>query len=84
MHTNRTRRLSEFVLIGVYSWLCFSVAMAQTNVGKEKIRYAVVGDSYSCGEGAKPSEAWPQFHSMRIGITVSASGLNPTISPAMM
>jgi len=30
--------------------------MAQTS---EKIRYAVVGDSYSCGEGAKPSESWP-------------------------
>ncbi|PYL27868.1 MAG: hypothetical protein DMF45_10940 [Verrucomicrobia bacterium] len=25
----------------------------------EKIRYAVIGDSYSCGEGAKPSESWP-------------------------
>ena len=31
--------------------------MAQTS--SEKIRYAVVGDSYSCGEGAKPSESWP-------------------------
>ena len=31
--------------------------MAQTKT--EKIRYAVVGDSYSCGEGAKPSESWP-------------------------
>ena len=26
---------------------------------QEKIRYAVIGDSYSCGEGAKPSESWP-------------------------
>src|SRR5438477_13127558 len=34
-------------------------AMAQANVSKDKIRYAVVGDSYSCGEGAKPSESWP-------------------------
>src|SRR5438874_11948982 len=59
MHTNRTRRLSEFVLIGVYSWLSFVVAMAQTSTNKERIRYAVVGDSYSCGEGAKPSESWP-------------------------
>jgi len=25
----------------------------------EKIRYAVVGDSYSCGEGASPKESWP-------------------------
>jgi len=57
MHTNTTRRLSGFVLISVYSWLSFAVAMAQPNT--EKIRYAVVGDSYSCGEGAKPSESWP-------------------------
>src|ERR671923_80116 len=34
-------------------------AMAQPKIEKEKIRYAVIGDSYSCGEGAKPSEAWP-------------------------
>jgi acyl-CoA thioesterase I len=31
--------------------------MAQPKI--DKIRYAVIGDSYSCGEGAKPSEAWP-------------------------
>jgi lysophospholipase L1-like esterase len=36
-----------------------TIAMAQSNVGKEKIRYAVVGDSYSCGEGAKVTESWP-------------------------
>jgi acyl-CoA thioesterase I len=57
MHTNTTRRLSGFVLISVYSWLSFAVAMAQPKI--DKIRYAVVGDSYSCGEGAKPSESWP-------------------------
>src|SRR5581483_5212561 len=56
MNANETRRLPVFVLIGVYSWLFFDTAMAQTS---EKIRYAVVGDSYSCGEGAKPSESWP-------------------------
>ena len=26
---------------------------------QEKVRYAVIGDSYSCGEGAKPGESWP-------------------------
>jgi lysophospholipase L1-like esterase len=31
--------------------------MAQTT--SERIRYAVVGDSYSCGEGATPKESWP-------------------------
>lgn len=33
--------------------------MAETDSPKEKIRYAVIGDSYSCGEGAKPAESWP-------------------------
>ena len=33
--------------------------MAQPKMEREKIRYAVIGDSYSCGEGAKPSESWP-------------------------
>src|SRR5207302_3276957 len=61
MHTNRTRRLSEFVLIGAYSWLSFAVAMAQTSTNKERIRYAVIGDSYSCGEGATPKESWPNL-----------------------
>jgi acyl-CoA thioesterase I len=59
MHTNRTRRPSKFVLMGVCSWLCFAVAMVQPNT--EKIRYAVIGDSYSCGEGAKPNESWPSL-----------------------
>jgi lysophospholipase L1-like esterase len=57
MHTNTTRRLSGFVLISVYSWLSFAVAMAQPKI--DKIRYAVVGDSYSCWEGEKPSDSWP-------------------------
>ena len=59
MKTNGTRRFSEFVLIGVYSWLGLALAMGETDIQKEKIRYAVIGDSYSCGEGAKPSESWP-------------------------
>src|SRR4051812_47812843 len=36
-----------------------NVAMAQSKIEKEKIRYAVIGDSYSCGEGATPKESWP-------------------------
>src|SRR2546430_2584019 len=39
--------------------ICSSIAMAQSNIANEKIRYAVVGDSYSCGEGATPKESWP-------------------------
>ena len=35
-----------------------TVAMAQN---ADKIRYAVIGDSYSCGEGARPSESWPSI-----------------------
>ncbi len=36
-----------------------TIAMAQTKIDQEKIRYAVIGDSYSCGEGATPKESWP-------------------------
>jgi lysophospholipase L1-like esterase len=66
MSTNATRRFSEFVLIGVYSWLSFAVAMAQTSTNKERIRYAVIGDSYSCGEGASPKESWPALLTNRL------------------
>jgi acyl-CoA thioesterase I len=41
--------------------LLSNFAMAQSNMEKEKIRYAVVGDSYSCGEGATPKESWPEL-----------------------
>ena len=43
-------------LIGLFL-LISSMAIAQSTT--EKIRYAVVGDSYSCGEGATPKESWP-------------------------
>ena len=35
--------------------------MSEADAQKEKIRYAVIGDSYSCGEGAKPTESWPSL-----------------------
>jgi acyl-CoA thioesterase I len=56
-------------LIGSFLLLS-SIAMAQPKT--EKIRYAVVGDSYSCGEGAKPSESWPSLLTQNL----KAQGLN--------
>ena len=56
--------------------------MAQTNVGKEKIRYAVIGDSYSCGEGAKPSESWPSLltaHLKEQGLNIDLVS-NPSVT----
>jgi lysophospholipase L1-like esterase len=35
------------------------MATAEDTADNQKIRYAVVGDSYSCGEGASPNESWP-------------------------
>jgi acyl-CoA thioesterase I len=32
---------------------------AQSEIERERIRYAVIGDSYSIGEGASPNESWP-------------------------
>ena len=54
--------------------------MAQTN--PEKIRYAVVGDSYSCGEGATPGESWPALltqHLKREGLDVDLVS-NPSVT----
>jgi acyl-CoA thioesterase I len=62
--------------------LTSTIAMAQSNVSKEKVRYAVVGDSYSCGEGAKPSESWPSLltqHLKREGIDVDLVS-NPSVT----
>lgn len=54
--------------------------MAQTD--KEKIRYAVVGDSYSCGEGATPKESWPALltqHLKSQGVDVDLVS-NPSVT----
>ena len=61
MHTNghegsRIRDNSCLFVICCLLLIVCNIVMAQT---KEKIRYAVIGDSYSCGEGAKPGESWP-------------------------
>jgi acyl-CoA thioesterase I len=49
-----------------------NVAMAQNKVETEKIRYAVIGDSYSCGEGASPKESWPAIMTQHL----NAQGLH--------
>lgn len=69
-------------MIRFVCWLlvCSSIAMAQPNT--EKIRYAVVGDSYSCGEGAKPSESWPALltqHLKSLGLDVDLVS-NPSVT----
>jgi len=43
----------------VYLLLLSNFLMAQPKNEQERIRYAVIGDSYSCGEGATPKESWP-------------------------
>ena len=57
-----------------------SMAMAQPTT--DKIRYAVIGDSYSCGEGAKPSESWPALlaqHLKNEGVDVDLVS-NPSVT----
>src|ERR1700736_2589280 len=59
-----------------------NVAMAQSKVEKEKIRYAVIGDSYSCGEGATPKESWPALltqHLKAQGVDVDLVS-NPSVT----
>ena len=48
----------------------------------EKIRYAVIGDSYSCGEGATPKESWPALMTQHLksqGIDVELVS-NPSVT----
>src|SRR5437660_2229533 len=51
-------------------FLFLNFAMARPEV--QRIRYAVVGDSYSCGEGASPKESWPELMTQHL----NAQGLH--------
>jgi acyl-CoA thioesterase-1 len=42
--------------------------MAQTKTSNERVRYAVIGDSYSCGEGASPKESWPALLTQHLNV----------------
>ena len=60
--------------------LISSMAIAQSTT--EKTRYAVVGDSYSCGEGATPKESWPALltqHLKAQGVDVDLVS-NPSVT----
>jgi acyl-CoA thioesterase I len=39
--------------------LTVGMALTEGKIDNPKIRYGVIGDSYSCGEGATPNESWP-------------------------
>jgi acyl-CoA thioesterase I len=60
----------------------FTVLAVSAQPANEKIRYAAIGDSYSCGEGAKPSESWPALltqHLKSQGIDVDLVS-NPSVT----
>src|SRR6202023_4231296 len=55
---------------------------AQSEIERERIRYAVIGDSYSCGEGATPKESWPALltqHLKAQGVDVDLVS-NPSVT----
>jgi lysophospholipase L1-like esterase len=57
-------------------------ASTQPKPEKERIRYAVIGDSYSCGEGASPKESWPALltqHLKSQGVDVDLVS-NPSVT----
>src|ERR1051325_3494543 len=60
----------------------FTVVAVSAQPTNEKVRYAVIGDSYSCGEGAKPSESWPALltqHLKSQGVDVDLVS-NPSVT----
>jgi len=56
---NATLPLEMKTLILLLVYFVAVTANTQTKIDNEKVRYAVIGDSYSCGEGATPKESWP-------------------------
>jgi lysophospholipase L1-like esterase len=42
--------------------------MAQPKNEQDRTRYAVIGDSYSCGEGATPKESWPALLTQHLNV----------------
>jgi lysophospholipase L1-like esterase len=42
--------------------------MAQSKNEQDRTRYAVIGDSYSCGEGATPKESWPALLTQHLNV----------------
>ena len=52
----------------VYLLLLSNFLMAQPKNEQERIRYAVIGDSYSCGEGATPKESWPALLTQHLNV----------------
>src|SRR2546423_3007387 len=74
-----TSRRAMIRVVGLLLLLS-SIAVAQPKI--EKVRYAVIGDSYSCGEGAKPSESWPALltqHLKSQGVDVDLVS-NPSVT----
>jgi len=43
----------------LFAMSVMAMASAQEKTDQQRIRYVAIGDSYSIGEGASPSESWP-------------------------
>src|SRR5438128_11513193 len=54
-----TRCSRSMRVLVVYLLLLSNFLMAQPKNEQDRTRYAVIGDSYSCGEGASLKESWP-------------------------
>jgi len=70
------KRLSVLILLSSH------ISMAQTDLNPEVIRYVAIGDSYSIGEGASPSESWPALLTQRLkekGVRIELAA-NPSVT----
>ncbi len=52
----------------VYLLLLSNFLMAQPKNEQDRTRYAVIGDSYSCGEGATLQESWPALLTQHLNV----------------
>src|SRR5690348_4475030 len=83
--------MKTLVLLLLAAFVMAMAATQETTRGEaERIRYAVIGDSYSIGEGASPEESWPavltrhlQKHGLHIDLVANPSRTGWTTQQAI-
>jgi acyl-CoA thioesterase I len=83
--------MKTLVLLLLAAFVMAMAATQETTRGEaERIRYAVIGDSYSIGEGASPEESWPAVltrhlhqHGLQIDLVANPSRTGWTTQQAI-
>src|SRR5881227_226453 len=64
----------------MFAMIAVSASEGDTTEPQTRVRYAVIGDSYSIGEGATPEQSWPAL--LARSLTKSGIGVELVSNPA--